>query len=165
MYCPTCRSEYVDGISSCPVCGGSLVAEEPVGDPEIGTLQPTVVLETTDATKLAVAKSLLTAEGIEFAVYGEDVQDLFGVGRFPSGTNLFMGPMRLVVAPDDAEIASECLSAQTALESDDDDDDPSSWRLAKPAAKAATGVYLVYVAISLGLAVLAVLGSALLSGE
>ena len=60
--------------------------------------------------EVAVAKSVLQAAGIEFATRNEAVQDLFGWGRFPRGTNLFMGPIELQVRAGDAPYARELLA-------------------------------------------------------
>ena len=67
------------------------------------------VLETGDPVLVALAKSLLDSEGIEFAAKGEGVQDLFGAGRFPGGTNLVTGPVAFQVDPADAAKAKALL--------------------------------------------------------
>jgi putative signal transducing protein len=67
------------------------------------------VFETGDPGLVALAKSLLDSAGIEFATKGDALQDLFGVGRFPGGTNLVTGPVVFQVGPDDAEEAKSIL--------------------------------------------------------
>jgi Putative prokaryotic signal transducing protein len=69
---------------------------------------PVTVLETSDPALLAVAKSLLEGEGIEFFAPGEDLQDLFAGGRL-GGFNLFVGPVHLQVPADDAARAREVI--------------------------------------------------------
>ncbi|UCE66115.1 MAG: hypothetical protein JSU85_14900 [Candidatus Zixiibacteriota bacterium] len=46
MYCPKCRAEYVEGITECPGCGVSLVAELPTEEKHIGlrTLKVATIL-------------------------------------------------------------------------------------------------------------------------
>jgi putative signal transducing protein len=67
------------------------------------------VFETGDPALVALASSLLDSAGIEFAKKGEGLQDLFGVGRFPGGTNLVTGPVVFQVGPNDAEKARSLL--------------------------------------------------------
>src|SRR5262249_7573715 len=64
------------------------------------------VLVTSDAAELAVAKSLLDAEGIECEVEGESGQEVLGLDPLPGAT----GPMRLMVARADEEAARELLA-------------------------------------------------------
>ena len=64
------------------------------------------VLVTNDASALAVAKSLLDAEGVECEVQGESGQETLGLGPFPGAT----GPMRLMVARKDEEAARNLLA-------------------------------------------------------
>lgn len=65
-----------------------------------------VVLVTNDAAELAVAKSLLDAEGVECEVEGESGQETLGLGPLPGAT----GPMRLLVARKDEEAARGLLA-------------------------------------------------------
>ena len=68
------------------------------------------VFETGDPALVALAKSLLDSEGIEFAAKGDTLQDLFGAGRFPGGSNLVTGPVVFQVSPDNAERARSLLN-------------------------------------------------------
>ena len=68
-----------------------------------------VVFESGDLGRFEIAKSLLQANGITFAVSGEILQDLVGGGRI-GGANVLTGPARLGVAEEDAEKARELLS-------------------------------------------------------
>jgi hypothetical protein len=70
---------------------------------------PVTVLETGDQALLAVAKSLLESASIPYYAKGEAMQDLFAWGRFGTGFNPFVGPVRLQVAPEDAEEAAALL--------------------------------------------------------
>ena len=68
------------------------------------------VFETGDPALVALAKSLLEAEGIEFAAKGEGLQDILGLGRFPGGSNVLAGPVEFQVNAEDAEKAKSLLS-------------------------------------------------------
>jgi len=67
------------------------------------------VVRVGDPASIAVAKSVLQSAGIDFVTKNEFVQDLFGWGRFPRGTNLVMGPIELQVRAEDARDALELL--------------------------------------------------------
>jgi hypothetical protein len=67
------------------------------------------VFETGDAALIPLVRSLLEAEGIEYVVHGEQVQDLIGVGRMRAGFNVLTGPAEFLVRPADAERARELL--------------------------------------------------------
>src|SRR5262245_49659263 len=81
------------------MCLDSKVAimTKPFGD-DLGVVS---VLETNDAAALAIAKSLLDAEGIECEVEGESGQETLGLSPLPGVS----GPMRLMVARKDEEAA------------------------------------------------------------
>ena len=64
------------------------------------------VLVTNDASALAIAKSLLDAEGVECQIEGESGQETLGLGPLPGAT----GPMRLMVARKDQEAARGLLA-------------------------------------------------------
>jgi hypothetical protein len=98
MVCPTCDVDTVD----------RLPGPEPAPDVEL-----VPVLATGDAGVIAVAKSLLEAEEIDYFVRGDGLQDLFGVGRM-TGFNFAMGPAEFLVRSDDADRARELLDGLTA---------------------------------------------------
>ena len=77
---------------------------KPTGD-DMGLV---AVLVTNDAAVLAVAKSLLDAEGVECEVLGESGQETLGLGPLPGAT----GPMQLMVAREDEETARALLAQQ-----------------------------------------------------
>ena len=77
-------------------------------DPDGDALSVVPVLETNDASELAVAKSLLDAEGIECEIRGESGEETLGLGPLPGAT----GPMRLMVAREDEEAARDLLEQQ-----------------------------------------------------
>ena len=77
--------------------------------PPEADLKLVTVVRAGDPASIAVAKSVLQSAGIDFVTKNEFVQDLFGWGRFPSGTNLVMGPIELQVREEDAQDALELL--------------------------------------------------------
>ena len=77
--------------------------------PPEADLKLVTVVRVGDPASIAVAKSVLQSAGIDFVTKNEFVQDLFGWGRFPSGTNLVMGPIELQVREEDAQDALELL--------------------------------------------------------
>ena len=82
MYCPECRSEYVDGVSKCPDCRVALVVELP---PE-GNRDPQEVEEsdaryvplvrTFSAKDIAFIHSVLGGTGIKYYIRGEGLTHL-----------------------------------------------------------------------------------------
>jgi Putative prokaryotic signal transducing protein len=77
------------------------------------------VFQTGDAALIAIAKSLLDAEGIEYHVRGEEVQDLFAWGRFGFGFNPITGAPVFIVREDDAERARQLLHGLKTSAEDD----------------------------------------------
>ena len=118
-------------IGECSRCGRS-IARNHSGDecsqcrepfpPEIlralglQTPEPALVpvLRTGDAGLIPLAKSLLEGEGIEYLVRGENVQDLFGVGRV-GGYNYVTGPAEFWVHTQDVERARTLLDGLGGL--------------------------------------------------
>lgn len=94
----------------CSQCGEAFSSEimQAIGaqSPEVALVS---VLHTADAGLLGFAKSLLENEEIEHFVRGENVQDLFGVGRL-GGYNVITGLAELWVRADDEERARVLLS-------------------------------------------------------
>jgi hypothetical protein len=82
------------------------VAVRRAPDPDI-ELVP--VFQSGDEGQILVAKSLLDAEGIEYLVRGDGLQDLFGVGRLAFGFNNIVGPAEFVVRKEDEARARELL--------------------------------------------------------
>ena len=66
-------------------------------------------LSTGDAGLIAIARSLLEAEGIQFLLKGDGLQDLFGMGRITEYSYV-VGPAEFWVRADDAKRASELLA-------------------------------------------------------
>jgi len=121
MYCPQCESEYVAGVQECAVCGVPLIDAPPAVAPKREKLserpcdvhlgpEPVVVFSTGKPDVIALAKSILMSANMEFGIRGEELQDLFGWGRFPAGSNVFMGPMDILVSAEDAADAKVLLA-------------------------------------------------------
>ena len=120
MYCPKCKSEYLEGVYVCPDCNISLVDElsaEEKPSPEY--LDLVTVFETGDQSKLLVAKSILDEVGIEYYIRGENIQDLFGLGRIGSGYNMILGPVQIQVLRSSENEAKSLLSELSKNKEDD----------------------------------------------
>ena len=83
--------------------------ENTPGPPPDPNIRLTPVFRTGDAGLIALAKSLLESEAIEYLVRSENVQDLFGWGRVGSNFNVVSGPAEFVVREEDAERARTLL--------------------------------------------------------
>ena len=68
------------------------------------------VFQSGDVALFALAKATLDSEGIRYIADGDQVQDLFGVGRLASGYNLVTGPPRIRVTVEDADRARELIA-------------------------------------------------------
>ena len=159
MFCPKCEGEYVPGVRRCPTCDVPLVDAPASASRQAAQPEPVTVFSSGDAGLIALAKSILHAANIGFGVCGEGVQDLFGYGRFPLGHSVAVGPVRLVVAHEDAADAREFLSTLASNPSPGDGsgecDDVEvgrmsrSWRLARTIARVAAVVILVGLVVEL----------------
>jgi len=161
MFCPQCGSEYVDGVSQCMECRVPLVDETPAR-PARSTVasDPVVVFESDRAELVAIAKSILISAEVPFGVCGEEVQDLFGYGRFPAGASLLIGGVQLVVPPADAADAKALLAeldsgrSESAIERQTDTADDSDavqvgslWARARPVARTVAALLLLVLAL------------------
>jgi hypothetical protein len=112
MFCPQCRQEYREGITSCEECRVALVETLPeAGHDEAEWVDLVTVFKTSDAATIKVVKSLLEAEGIRCVLQGQGIQDLLGLGRAGTGFNLAVGPVLVQVRPEDADAARELVEA------------------------------------------------------
>jgi hypothetical protein len=109
MFCPQCEEEYAWDVMVCPVCDVDTVDELPREGPDPTPDAELVrVLATGDMGLIAIAKSLLDGEKIDYYVRGDGLQDLFGVGRMTS-YSFAMGPAEFWVREQDAENARALL--------------------------------------------------------
>jgi hypothetical protein len=111
MFCPTCGEEFPWHVMVCPTCNVDTVDRLPAPEPTPDVLL-VPVLATGDAGVIAVARSLLEGEQIDYFVRGDGLQDLFGLGRI-TGFSFAMGPAQFWVRADDAERARDLLAGLT----------------------------------------------------
>jgi len=111
MFCPQCLEEYSWDVMVCPTCDVDTVDRLPGPEPD-PDVELVLVLSTGDAGLIAVAKSLLEGEKIDFFVRGDGLQDLFGLGRI-TGFSYAMGPAEFWVREPDAGRARELLAGLT----------------------------------------------------
>ena len=107
MFCPKCGEEFSWDVMVCPTCDVDTVDRlpGPVPTPDVELV---TVLATGDAGLIALAKSLLEGETIDYFVRGDGLQDLFGLGRM-TGYSFAMGPAEFLVRAEDADRARELL--------------------------------------------------------
>ena len=98
MFCPDCKSEFIEGITRCPVCDVALVNALPAA-PEPVFVDYTEVLATYNPADVAFIKSLLEAEGIQYFFKGEHFMYMRPLAD----------PVRLMVRVDQADAARELL--------------------------------------------------------
>jgi hypothetical protein len=118
MFCPNCGEEFSWDVMVCPTCDVDTVDRLPGPEPA-PDVELVPVLATGDAGVIAVAKSLLEAEQIDYFVRGDGLQDLFGLGRI-TGFSFAMGPAEFLVRSDDEDRARELLDGLTAPHAEPD---------------------------------------------
>lgn len=104
MFCPKCKCEYVKGIKVCPDCNVTLVKKLPHEKEfsELPVCDLVTVFTSTSPGTIALAKSILESEGIEYYVNNEFMQTVYGIG---SGF-----PAQIIVREPDKENAVLLLS-------------------------------------------------------
>jgi hypothetical protein len=95
MFCPNCRTEYMEGITVCADCGAKLVEELP---PVLDESQLVTVLETRDLAMVALAKSILEEADIDYTAKGVLPME-----------QLAVGPVEIQVDRNDEDQAKELL--------------------------------------------------------
>jgi len=103
MFCPKCGKEYKKDIYVCSECGLSLLPElrpDPTNE-SMKLVGFEEILFTPNPGDMAVIKSLLDSEGIEYHFRGE----------FFSSEHPFVQPARLMVRTDQAEEVEEILES------------------------------------------------------
>ena len=113
MFCPKCGGEYVEGATQCWNCDVALVDSPPSTDTPPAPEPPRdleTVFRCSHPGLVAVAKSILTSADIPFVVINEATQDLIGLGRFPAGFNIALGPVEIMVPRSDIEDAAALLA-------------------------------------------------------
>jgi hypothetical protein len=122
MFCPHCHEEYAWHVMVCPACDIETVDRLSATPPQPDiALVP--VLSTADAGLIALAKSLLEGEEIDYFVRGEGLSDLFGFGRITAFNYVLGEPPAFLVREEDADRARELLAD---LRSEADGAEPSA---------------------------------------
>ena len=79
---------------------------------------PVTVFRGGETGLIALARSVLDAAGIRYYVRGDMIQDFFRLGRIgPCGYNFIVGPVRIMVAAEDAGFAREVLADLSPISS------------------------------------------------
>ena len=86
MFCPKCRSEFIDGIKKCPECMVELIEELPPKPKKPKTPKPEFVnYEEIPAplnpAGIPLIKSILDSEGITYFIKGENYQISFATPK------------------------------------------------------------------------------------
>lgn len=124
MFCPECGYEYRDGFTVCPDCDVALSNEPPVSDDGPVYAEYVEVLDTFNPFDIAIIKSMLDAEGIEYYFIGENFGGIYPMATAP----------RLMVIKDKAQDASEFLkdlsltylASHSPEEEEEEEDEPST---------------------------------------
>ena len=98
MFCPECKSEFIEGITSCPVCEIDLIDELPP-EPEPEFVDYQEILATYNPADVAFLKSLLDSEGISYFFKGEHFMYVRPLAD----------PVRLMVRTDQVAQANDLL--------------------------------------------------------
>ena len=98
MFCPKCKSEFIDGIKECPECMVGLIEELPpkpkLPKPEFVDYEE--IPAPLGPAGMSIIKSLLDSEGITYFIKGENYQISFATPK-------------LMVQTDQVEIAKELI--------------------------------------------------------
>lgn len=101
LYCPQCRSEYVEGITECPECQVPLVESLP--PEEIPEYENFAIVRTyTSRYDAELGKSILEANAIDAVIAADDA----GGGTLGAGLAFVQG-VQLLVHPEDLEQAQQ----------------------------------------------------------
>jgi len=120
MFCPQCNAEYRAGFVKCSECGVDLVDRLPVKAPDDPASHAELVTVRTFSTEAEadIAKTALDASGIESILQSDNEG-----GQAPA--LVISRGMRLLVRPDDAQVADEILSVDDSdIPTDDSDELP-----------------------------------------
>ena len=117
MFCQTCGSEYLEGISRCAECDVELVAELPTPD---HSGQPLKLVRVCGATDAEMIQELLKNNGIDVVLQGERTAlTLPAAGEL---TEVRVWVQETDVAKAEQLIQAFFESADAAIPSDPDDD-------------------------------------------
>jgi antitoxin component YwqK of YwqJK toxin-antitoxin module len=101
MFCPKCKTEYVEGVSKCVDCNLDLISEllpESIPD-KPDHIDYEEILATKNDGDIAILKSILDSENITYYFKGEEFNLMYPM----------VEPVRLMVKKDEAEKTRELL--------------------------------------------------------
>ena len=98
MYCPHCHSKYEGGTPICSKCGVLLMGVPPP-EPASDYVEFEEILATYNAVEIAIIKSLLDPEGIDYYFKSEFFNHMDPLAQ----------PARLMIRKDQADEAREIL--------------------------------------------------------
>ena len=75
MFCPECKAEYVEGITTCAGCGVPLVAALPP-EPDHSGEGMVGILSTFNAADIAIVESILGGTDIQYFIQGKNFNQL-----------------------------------------------------------------------------------------
>ena len=103
MFCPKCKHEYVEGIKVCPECNVDLVHELPdkMNIDTSPNLKIVTAFCSSNPGTVAIAKSILESENIQYKVKNEFMQVVYGIGN--------TAPAEIQVKEEDKEKAQSLL--------------------------------------------------------
>jgi hypothetical protein len=98
MFCPECKSEFIDGIKNCPECKVKLVEELPPvpQPPKSEIVDYEEIPATLSPSDIVILKSFLDRDEITYYIKGENYQISFAIPK-------------LMVRTDQVEIAKELM--------------------------------------------------------
>jgi len=109
--------EYRDELSTCPVCGATLVPDDPTRDvggaPEggpVGSAALEPVVETETSAETDIVRSILDGAGIPYAVQGQDERAAYRAGHAAFRFHPLGGAVRFLVPADRLEEARALLT-------------------------------------------------------
>ena len=105
MFCPKCRTEYIDGIKTCDDCGAGLVGILPVENQkdELKYRKTVDVFTTNNSIEANFIKSLLESNNIECFISNEHLVSI----------NILMSQaiqMKVLVSPENQARAKEIIA-------------------------------------------------------
>lgn len=125
MICPNCGAEYREGFTRCADCDVDLVPPPPPPPPdERSHIELVKVWETGNPALIALIESVLDDAGIDYSTSSENLQDLFGLGRFGSNYNYLIGPVKFFVRAEDEDEALKLIEQMRAGAPADLSDEP-----------------------------------------
>jgi hypothetical protein len=100
MICPNCRAEYQEGVRVCADCGEPLVSALPAEPPPpTGDLDLVEVLATYNPGDVAILRSVLDANAVEYFMHNEHFAHL----------RPMVEPTRLLVRGEQVELVQDLL--------------------------------------------------------